>query len=173
MTRKYLLPCVCGLETAVEPRQAGETVVCSCGSPLQVPTMREIANLEIAPPESAPSPAAATRWGTPQRLVLLGTAIAAAAILAGIAMFIIRPVSRFAVIDPEQIRRSAKNMTPAYAWDVWETLKQGLDRRTDQQYENAMEKFYVWEGVAGGATLIGMGLIVVGGVIARGQRRRP
>ena len=174
MTRKYLLPCVCGLETAVEPRQAGETVNCACGSPLQVPAMRELANLEVAPPELASSlPPAAKAWGTSQRFVLLGTAVALAAIVAAMVMFIVRPVSPFSVIDPELIRRTAHRMPAPEAWNAWETMKQqGLDRRTDQKYENDEVKFYVWEGVAGTATLIGLGLIAVGLLTAKGQAMR-
>jgi hypothetical protein len=169
VTLKYVLPCPCGAETAVEPRQAGETIQCSCGSTLQIPTMREIIALETAPLESASSQPPAAAWGMSHRLILLGTTVSVLAIAVGIVLYVHRPVSRFGGIDPEEIRRSAQQMSPWYAWEVWETMKQGLDRRTDRQYEMGLVYFRVWEGVVAVAALIGIALIIAGVVTARGR----
>jgi hypothetical protein len=43
---KYLLPCKCGHRTEVDGGQAGQRIVCACGAPLDVPTMRELRNLD-------------------------------------------------------------------------------------------------------------------------------
>ena len=171
MTLKYLLPCPCGLETVVEPRQAGGTILCSCGSSLQVPTMLEMTALELAPPESASPQPPTAAWGMLHRLVLLGTTVSLVAIAVGIVLYVERPVSRFGRVDPEEIRRSAQSMSPSLAWEIWETMKQGLDRRTDREYEHDLWLFQVWEGIAAGATLIGVALIAAGVLAAR--RRGP
>lgn len=42
VSSKYLLPCLCGQQIPIEPRQAGETVACRCGISLQAPTMRKM-----------------------------------------------------------------------------------------------------------------------------------
>ena len=79
------------------------------------------------------------------------------------------PVSQFNGIDPYQIWRSAQGMPPAYAWDAWQDMKQGLDRRTDDQYAAAMVRFHVWEGVAAGVAVIGVALIGVGMILGKRQ----
>jgi hypothetical protein len=105
------------------------------------------------------------------RLVLLGTTVSLVAIAVGIVLYVERPVSRFGRVDPEEIRRSAQSMSPSLAWEIWETMKQGLDRRTDREYEHDLWLFQVWEGIAAGATLIGVALIAAGVLAAR--RRGP
>ena len=50
---RYLLPCTCGETTAVEPGQAGQTVVCVCGENLIVPSMLQVKALPEAPEKSA------------------------------------------------------------------------------------------------------------------------
>ena len=46
---KYLLPCKCGKSVEVEPGQAGQTVACTCGENLLVPSMLQIKVLPVAP----------------------------------------------------------------------------------------------------------------------------
>ena len=45
---KYLLPCPCGKSVKIETSQAGQTVVCSCGENLLVPSMLKIKALPEA-----------------------------------------------------------------------------------------------------------------------------
>ena len=71
VTAKYLLPCRCGQNTTVEPCEAGETVVCRCGTSVQVPTMLEMSALEPVPAEPVP-PHSPDAWRWQQSLVLLG-----------------------------------------------------------------------------------------------------
>ena len=52
---KYQLPCKCGLSVEIEPGQAGQVVVCSCGEKLLVPTMLQIKALPMVP-EKSPAP---------------------------------------------------------------------------------------------------------------------
>jgi hypothetical protein len=46
---RYLLPCKCGQSVEVEPGQAGQTVVCTCGENLAVPSMLQVKALPVAP----------------------------------------------------------------------------------------------------------------------------
>ncbi len=48
MSSGYLLPCTCGKKLVITKSQAGEEVTCDCGEKLQVPTLRGLADLEIA-----------------------------------------------------------------------------------------------------------------------------
>ena len=72
MEGRYLLPCSCGQEIPVEPRQAGQEIRCDCGASLEVPTMLGMAALEKAPSEPSHTPPSAP-WGIRQGIVLLGT----------------------------------------------------------------------------------------------------
>ncbi len=127
MSSKYLLPCVCGQEIAIEPRQAGQTVACRCGASFEAPTMREICALEPAPDDLRPPPAGAT-WGWRQGLRLLGAVVLLSALGWGLWLYLSPPVSRFDVFDPEMIRKDAYSMPPSVTWDNWEKAKEGLDR---------------------------------------------
>jgi hypothetical protein len=170
MSDKYLLPCRCGNQLAVELRQAGETLTCSCGAMVQAPTMLEIAKLEVAPPESVP-PHPRSVWGLMHRLRLAGGVLIAVALIGGICLWLLRPISRFDTIDPEQIRTSAKRMTPMQTWDAWEMMRQGLDRRTDQRYAAALLRFRTWEVAIGVVALTGAALIGVAMIGAKGPQR--
>ncbi len=99
----------------------------------------------------------------------------------GVWLYVRRPVSRFDTIDPEHIRQTAKSLPPSRTWDIWETMKKGLDRRTDQKYAAAVERFRVWQVAVAIIALAGVALIAVGTLGAReggsgraegGRRRR-
>ena len=159
MSSKYLLPCRCGQQIAIEPRQAGETVVCRCGTKHQVPSMLEIKALEPAPVESTvPRPAEA--WGWRQLLRLVGVMLLLLAIIFWVLLE--RPVSKFQVMSPEEVQRNAHKLTPSKTWDHWQWAKRGLDRRTDQQYAIKLVRFRIWLAATGVLALAGVGLIAVG-----------
>lgn len=160
MTVKYLLPCSCGRQIVIEPRQAGETISCSCGASLQTPTLLNMTTLELAPPESVREPS--SNWGLKHRVRLLGTVLVVSAIFGGVWLFLKRPISPFDTIDPERIRQTAQKFSPLQTWDIWETMKQGLDRRTDQQYAAALLRFRLRQGVVIAVALLGVGLIAAG-----------
>jgi hypothetical protein len=56
---KYLLPCQCGQQSAVDTSQAGQRIVCGCGNTLDVPTIRGLRQL---PPAATESPRGRPRW---------------------------------------------------------------------------------------------------------------
>lgn len=49
MATKYLLPCSCGKAAKVDANQAGDIAVCDCGKVLEVPSMRQLRDLQPAP----------------------------------------------------------------------------------------------------------------------------
>jgi len=167
VSAKYLLPCHCGLHIVIEPRQAGETVVCSCGVSLQVPTMLGMSALEPVIEESTAPPAEAD-WGWPHATLLIGLVMVAAAFVLVVLVYWNRPISRFDVITPEQIRETARQLPPVRTWDAWEMMKQGLDQRTDQPYADAMTRFRIWRVATAVLALAGVGLVVAG--LAMGGR---
>jgi hypothetical protein len=159
VTAKYLLPCSCGQQVVIEPRQAGETIPCFCGAPLQVPTLLDMAALDPAPPELAATPPAPT-WGWKHRLQLSGVVLLLLAIILGVLLHFERPIAPFDTINPEQLQQDARKLTPSRTWDIWEMMKQGLDRRTDQKYADAMFRFRVWQAAVAGVALCGIAMIV-------------
>jgi hypothetical protein len=167
VSAKYLLPCPCGRQTVVESRQAGETTTCACGASLQIPTLLHIATLEPAPDVSPPATYSPT-WGLKQSLRFMGITLAILGIIfAASDFFLGRPVSRFDMIDPEQLIESAQKFTPVQTWQVWGSMKQGLDRRIDQKYADDLQKFYLREAFFGTMTLIGVALVVAGTIKIR------
>ncbi len=168
MSNKYLLPCRCGQQIIVEPREAGQTSVCPCGQSFLIPTMLEMARLEPAPAEA--SPPAEHVWGWQHGLVLSGVALVVMAVALACLVRWFRPVAPIDAIDPEALRQSAGKLTPLQTWHYWGLMKQGLDRRTDQIYEAALTQYHIWESVAGVGALAGVALIGVG--VGIGKRRQ-
>ena len=67
---QYLLPCKCGEQVVVSTAQAGETVRCTCGAELHVPTMRGLQDME--PIERATTRAGRTGgWDDQHRVAFL------------------------------------------------------------------------------------------------------
>jgi hypothetical protein len=168
VSAKYLLPCRCGQNTVVEPRQAGETVVCPCGQTLPIPTLLEMAALEAAPAET-PLPSRAA-WGSRHGLMFLGAALVVVGMGFGIFFHYYRPIPPIDTIDPETIRQGAKHLPPAVTWRYWRMMKQGLDRRTDQKFADDMTVYYWKQGFAAILTISGFVLIVT--AVAKGKADR-
>ena len=169
MSVKYLLPCRCGRQIVIEPRQAGQTIACECGAVIEAPTMLDMTALEPAPVESVSVPTPTT-WGPGRRLRLLGIMLLGGAIAGGVALLWWWPVSPSDAINPAHIRDYFKGLPPALTFDVWESMKQGLDRRTDQRYAAKLSQFQVGGAFAIAVALIGAALIAVGTARTRSDR---
>ncbi|NLX55210.1 MAG: hypothetical protein GXY58_08860 [Planctomycetaceae bacterium] len=65
---KYLLPCSCGQSMAIEVSQAGQSVQCTCGKTLDVPTMRLIRQLPPADEVPEKTRVRDRHWSLRQRL---------------------------------------------------------------------------------------------------------
>jgi hypothetical protein len=165
VSAKYLLPCRCGQNVVVEPRQAGETTVCSCGQSLPIPTYLEMTALEPAPDEPV-APVPGSTWGWRQQMVLVGIVLLSAAVAVGILAYTSRPITPIEVFDlnKSQVEENAKNLSPVKTWLFWNNMKQvGLIRHTNPKYEAAMVVFRVEQTVAVALALAGLALIGIGG----------
>jgi len=109
VSSKFLLPCLCGQQVPIEPRQAGETIACRCGASLQAPTMREICALEPAPAEPS-LPRATATWGWRHGLRLLGAVTVLLAVGWGIWLYLNPPypdLTSSTRIDPAERQQNA------------------------------------------------------------------
>ena len=148
MSAKYLLPCSCGLEVAVEPAQAGGTVQCGCGKQLDVPTLREIVRLKPVAVSGPAAPSSPT-WGLRHGLLVLGTLLIVGSLATA---------AHFYVHRPQPLR--LEYLSVGQVWQIWEELRQGVDRPPfpDQQmYALHMRSLYI--------ALSGLALVAVVGIL--------
>ena len=107
----YLLPCSCGRDIPIEPRQAGETVRCECGRTCAVPTMREVQSLRPAPASSTTPAATKPAWGNPQRFLVAGLVVFLLAAIAAVILYIQFPTHFAGLPSPEAERQRVKSMS--------------------------------------------------------------
>lgn len=118
----YLLSCSCGQQTRVSSVQAGETIRCGCGLPLQVPSMRELRTLPLAADEPARK---AASWEDRHRVafVLVLAAIGALA-AAGYLAAQLPPPER--PVTPQAVDEWVRTSSADEAMGMFEDLKKGL-----------------------------------------------
>jgi hypothetical protein len=161
---KYLLPCECGEKIPIEPRQAGETILCVCGTTMRAPAMLDMTKLEVAIAEES-RPLAPTAWGVRHGLVLAGLAVAASAIALLIVIVAKRPEPPDPPPTPEQIREEVGQWSPLESWKRFRAAKAtGLDpapRKDVSEYAEQVTRYKMRLAAAAIAILLGMALIVV------------
>ena len=168
MIAKYLLPCPCGQQVVVEPRQAGETVPCSCGEPLLVPSLLDMTSLDSVSLHLPVGPAASA-WGLKRALQFIGTILIVVAFILGVVVYWNRPVSRFDAVDPERIQQTYQQLSPSQTWQTWQDAKQGLDRRADQPYADALRVYHIEWSFVGVLAFVGAVIVITGTAVARGR----
>jgi hypothetical protein len=116
----YLLPCSCGQKLAVSVRQAGQSVRCTCGASLEVPTLRGLRELHPADVQAA---ARARAWGDRHRVafVLIALSLGACAV-AGYLWIAIPPSP-----EPQQLIDVDENTPIGTVYAVYQDLQRGLD----------------------------------------------
>jgi hypothetical protein len=126
---RYLLTCNCGNQLPIDAGQAGGQVVCTCGSKLDVPTLRNLRHLPQA--EAERPPATAGNWSVRKGLIAVfliaaGLLIAASAWnwLSEPKLPVFQPESQAKMVDQELDR-----MTPVDAWKTWIVLYRPLAER--------------------------------------------
>ncbi len=157
MSQKFALPCpACDDATAVSAAQAGETIVCSCGQELTVPTLRKLQTL----PFSASSEPAETRQPAWQlRHAALSAALCLAAVAGGIGgyLFTQRPVPP-AKLDRQLLAQAAQQletMPLEHTWHFWQHVlhREGLQAvptMSEVAYVQALRAWRVQLGLAWG-----------------------
>src|SRR3990172_6902551 len=94
--QKYLIPCACGRQLAVEAGQAGESLLCECGTTVVVPTLRQLRTLPAVREEVRA--ASGRSWGFRQGAMTVSLLVATAClVIAGASRYSEAPVP---AIDP-------------------------------------------------------------------------
>lgn len=187
MRPRYVLPCPCGQETAVEATQAGQEIRCACGAVLEIPSMRGLSELERAEaggaattsssasgragksrtgraartPDIAPT---AARWGSRQKRVFLGALIAAVGLALVVILYVYRPRL------PE-----VESLSPLGTWRLWHELREGLEWVPSWEggYITATAANRRWTIVAAAIALGGVLLMASSLLVARKAPTRP
>jgi hypothetical protein len=114
---KYLLTCGCGATLPVDVGQAGERVTCQCGATLEVPPLRKLRHLPVAPVPVEASASWNARRGIVAALIIL------AAIPALIALWSRLTEPKVATFEPAAYTRNVeerlKTISPLHAWQLW------------------------------------------------------
>ncbi len=159
----YLLPCSCGQEILIEPRQAGGTVQCQCGQTCVVPTLREVQRLRPAPDSSKTSTAAEPAWGNPQRFLAAGLVLVA---LAGIAAVILDtqfPAHFGGLPSPEAERQHVKSLSTLQTMEYLHArLLPGIDYYERAAVQSRRTAVYLGMAALAGLGVIGLLLVAVG-----------
>lgn len=184
MTTKYLLPCECGNQVAVDATQAGLTVHCTCGKELQVPTMRGLSRCERAT-EEVEQPSG--DWSTGKGLILLGTIVLLLGIVGTVYAWQVAEFNQnldFTLrVDYEAHRKDVEVMSPSELWIEWvrmprsiETMPVEDDSLGARAHERMRDQFvsryrrFIWLGV--GVSVIGAALAAFGAVLTYRKPRR-
>jgi len=169
----YLLPCVCGQQTHVSIVQAGQSVRCVCGAPLQVPNLRELR--ELAPAEISARSAGRFHsrhaWGYRHRvafLLLLGSLAAGA-----LAIYLARRLPEVRVpATPQQVAQWLETSSPGETLALYHQMIQSELQPKRVVFAGEEErKLMLWGvGIALGASI--GGLFLAFGVLWHGRRRK-
>jgi hypothetical protein len=121
----YLLTCVCGKTLPVDTGQAGGQVVCSCGTALDVPTLRKLRHLPLAPTDQ-PKPAAA--WTARKGAIAVFLIVAGTLATLSLWNRLTEPkIPEFQpLVHSELVNQELQDMTPVEAWKRWIVLYRPL-----------------------------------------------
>ena len=131
---KYLVDCACGRQHTVETRQAGESLVCECGTTVPVPTLRQLRQLPEARAETASTAASGPAWGGRQRAITVSLLLAAVCLaVAGVSRSLEMPVP---ILDTaaytKNVDRLVGTMSPLQAWSAGKTPTNRCARRASK-----------------------------------------
>ncbi|MBI3838225.1 MAG: hypothetical protein HY288_09875 [Planctomycetia bacterium] len=119
----FRLSCTCGQSVSVSASQAGQTVRCSCGAQLEVPTLRGLRELPLSDaPADAKRP---SNWENRQRAIFSLVLISLCALALGGYLWTKLPTIR-PQATPEQIKDFFAAGKPAEVYDAFQELQKGL-----------------------------------------------
>jgi hypothetical protein len=174
MSVRYRLPCKCGQTVLVERSQAGLSVICSCGTQLEVPTIRGLNALE--PVHDAPEKIG---WTAQSGLLLIGALIV---LIAGGAAAI--RVARLPVdpydekqIDQAMAKKAAEidGLEPGKVLEGWQEFRGGLyieDVGPELNYRKGRAAYNRWTWVLAGVAAAGLLFCVIVLATGAGQPKR-
>jgi hypothetical protein len=168
---RYLLPCACGNQIPVEPKDAGLTVTCSCGAQLKVPNTRGMAALpRVSTGDEAVENSSAAGWGLKNQLLTAGlmSSVFGAGLLAF--AFLTNPS------DPsrELARREFQNIPLAQLESLWQQYStKGLEPLESPQmiaYEQLRDEKNRMRWIGGVVAVAGLGLLAASAAVPRQGR---
>ena len=145
---KYLVPCLCGRQLAVDTGRAGESLVCDCGATVAVPTLRQLRQLPEAREESVAVGGSA--WGFRQAAITVSLLLAAVClIVAAASRYSERPIPTIdPVVRTTLVDKQVSAMTPLQAWQSWIESYQSLATTGFEVYKHpatdAMQQNLDW-----------------------------
>ena len=166
----YLLPCACGRDIPIEPRQAGETVRCQCGRQCAVPTMREVQSLRQAPASDTKLAKIKPAWGNPQRFLVTGLIVVLLAALIAIILYVQFPAHFRGLSSPETVRQRVKSVSTLTTMRYFhEVILPGIDFREQPEREGKRSMVYLGMATLAGVGAIGMVFVAIGitGIVRR------
>ena len=167
----YILPCPCGRNLIVQPRQAGETLQCQCGRDSSVPTMGEIRRLQ--PAEGPAAVATESKWGSSQRFLVFGISLI---LLAGIVAAVLGSLQyadhlRF-LAEVQRQHDAALHLPPWTAIQIYRyRIAPGIETPLDERFQGSREKMEVGMVIAGMTAIFGVVFAAVG-VVGLSRRKR-
>lgn len=171
MSKQYLLPCRCGNEVIVDSTQAGETVACSCGEQLLVPTLRGLRGLKPAGAAPAARPAPRRSTNSLGCLFAASLLVFVAATIAGVVAYTVRS-NIDATVDEAKFLEVGDNMIDKMGIDEalehWKQLEaMDLSHQGTPFYEINRQNRARWlrviqvSAAVGGAALLVCGVLFV------------
>lgn len=174
MSQRYQLPCPsCSSVLQVATTQAGETLVCSCGEELVVPTLRELRQLDTVEDENGRGK---TSGWNPLRGALFVSGVMLLAI-AGIGHWRVDSLRQdLDTTQPEfrEMTFDVQTLTPMRAWEAWVHFReQSLQYRDTPEFvENRRKHRELTAYLYAFWAAAGIGLILVGVSICVGRQPR-
>lgn len=162
MKQVYLLPCQCGQKVHVDKTQAGLVVKCDCGRTLDVPTLRDLRQLEqVGDQDQASASKSSSGWGPQQGITLIGILIA---LVGGVWLaYQLSSMPQDLYVEPADIRAEVNSLSPAQLVEQYNLLRQKLDPtelpivKANRVYQEWHRR---WTYLAAGLTVLGLALAV-------------
>ena len=173
----YQLTCACGVQHAVSPSQAGQTLTCSCGNSLAIPTLRGLKELPVVEP-TAPAKGRTTSAATSSRpSILTGLLVAIFFIAVPVAFFYGYQRLTMDTSQTEEAERAeafetidqANAVMLSDAWDQFSTTGLGPPNKPMFYYvQRRRQQLEMGVAIASGVALV-CGLAA--GALAAGRRQ--
>jgi len=166
---RYLLPCSCGKSSSVSAAQAGETIDCSCGKRIEVPTLRGLRDLERVEPDAQARRASGRAWEDRHRVAFLLLLVVVGALAT--AGYLAMQLSKAPVfVSAGDVEAELRDGRVEQVMGVYEQLKQGLTAGPTLESTEDKRRLLLWGmGIAGGVALAALG--GAGVALASGRRR--
>jgi hypothetical protein len=169
---RYLLPCACGNQIPVEPKDAGLTVTCSCGAQLKVPNTRGMAALPRlgAGEDESVAASSAAGWGLKNQLLTAGLI----STLFGVALLAFAILTSPSDPSQEMARQEFENIPLARLESLWQQYAtKGLEPIESPQmaaYEQERDEKNRMTWIGGVVAIGGLGLLAASAAASNERR---